>query len=474
MESLSQKISSFVEKEFDTSALPAIEEFIRIPNTSKQYDAEWQTNGLLEKAANHLKAWVESQKLENATIEILQQPGLSPFIFIEVKGHETSKENILMYGHFDKQPHMVGWREGLGPTKPVIEGEKLYGRGGADDGYSIFASVLALKACQVNGLPHSRVCIMIEGDEESGSSHLPIYFDLLASRIGKPDLMICLDSGCMNYDQLWLTSTLRGNLKAKLNVKVVEEGVHSGDASGIVPDTFRIIRQLISRFENPETGEIHKDFTVEVPEHRLQEAKEVSSIVGDHLRKSFPWTGNTQPVANEPLDLYLNRTWKPQLTVVGQDGLPPTAIAGNVIRPETTIQISLRLPPTLDAEKAFVRLKEIVEKDPPYNAQVTLSKISAGYGWNAPKFNENLHNSLKEASQMFWKKELMQLGEGGSIPFMNMLAEKFPTTQFCVLGVLGPNSNAHGPNEFLHLGYTKKLISSVAYVLSNCYNKLSQ
>jgi len=474
MEDIATKISTFVTQEFDNSAVPALKEFIAIPNTSKQYDAEWQTNGLLEKAAAHLKTWVESQKLENATIEILQQPGLSPLIFIEIQGSQSTTETVLMYGHYDKQPHMVGWREDLGPTKPVIEGEKLYGRGGADDGYSIFASVLAVKACQVNGLPHSRIVIMIEGDEESGSTHLPIYFEHLSQRIGSPSLIVCLDSGCINYDQLWLTSSLRGNLKVNLTVRIIEEGVHSGDASGIVPDTFRILRQVLSRIENTETGEIHKDFTVQVPEHRLNEAKAVADIVGEELRKSFPWTGEAEATSKDPLTLYLNRTWLPQLTVVGQDGLPPTNIAGNVLRPETTVKISLRLPPTLDGEKAFERMKELCESNPPYKSKVTLTKVSIGWGWNAPKYSEHLQDTLKDASKLFFNKELMNLGEGGSIPFMNMLAEKYTDAQFCVLGVLGPASNAHGPNEFLHLGYCKKLISSVGYVLAKNFGKLKK
>jgi acetylornithine deacetylase/succinyl-diaminopimelate desuccinylase-like protein len=110
----------------------------------------------------------------------------------------------------DKQPPFTGWREGLSPYNPVMVGDKLYGRGGADDGYSVFGTILAIKACQHFGLQHPRIVMLFEADEESGSEHIHHYLTQLRPRIGRVDLVICLDSGCGNYEQIWETSTLRG------------------------------------------------------------------------------------------------------------------------------------------------------------------------------------------------------------------------------------------------------------------------
>jgi acetylornithine deacetylase/succinyl-diaminopimelate desuccinylase-like protein len=374
----------------------------------------------------------------------------------------------LMYGHLDKQPEMTGWDDGTGPWQPLLKDGKLYGRGGADDGYAMFASIAALLALKEQGVAHGRAVIMIEASEESGSPDLPYYVDHLAARIGTPGLVVCLDSGAGNYDQLWLTTSLRGNLLGNLTVGVLTEGVHSGAASGIVPSSFRILRALLSRVEDEVTGRMTlPELFVEIPQDRLKQAKETAGILGDEVWSGIPFAGATKPMAQDNTNLILEKTWRPQLAITAMDGYPLPANGGNVLLPFSTAKISLRLPPTLEAEKARTALKAALETDPPYDAQVTFDAPRGDNGWNAPTMAPWLERSLNRASTAAFGRPVAFHGEGGSIPFMAMLGAKFPQTQFVVTGVLGPHSNAHGPNEFLHIPFAKKLSACIAAVLAD-------
>jgi acetylornithine deacetylase/succinyl-diaminopimelate desuccinylase-like protein len=374
---------------------------------------------------------------------------------------------VLLYGHLDKQPEMTGWDADLGPWVPVIKGDKLYGRGGADDGYAIFGSLAAIQALQQQGVPHARCVVLIEACEESGSYDLPAYVDHLADRIGKPSLVVCLDSGCGNYEQLWCTTSLRGLAGGNFTVKVLEEGVHSGDASGIVPSSFRLLRQLLSRLEDEQTGRILPEgLQVDIPADRLAQAQEAARVLDTAVFDKFPFLPGMTPMADDLAQLVLNRTWRPALSVTGVDGMPPLSSAGNVLRPYTSVKLSLRLPPTLEGKQAGQLLKDLLEKDPPNGAQVSLELEKASTGWNAPTMSPWLEKAIDASSREFFGKPAMYMGEGGTIPFMGMLGEKFPGAQFMITGVLGPHSNAHGPNEFLHIPMGKKVTACVARVIA--------
>lgn len=144
----------------------------------------------MEKAAHHIKSWIEAQNLLNLQVDLIQDPGKTPLLFVEVKGSKENSPTVFLYGHFDKQPHLEGWEEGLGPTLPVIRDGKLYGRGASDDGYSSFAAILSIKACQAQKIDHPRCVIFLEADEESGSQDLPYYLNKLMPRIGQPQLIV--------------------------------------------------------------------------------------------------------------------------------------------------------------------------------------------------------------------------------------------------------------------------------------------
>src|SRR5688500_2968001 len=240
------QIRGLVDATWSASIVPALEQYIRIPNQSPLFDPDWKRNGHMTRAVDLAKRWVEAQGIQGINIRIHEIEGRTPLLYMEIEGDASS--TVLMYGHLDKQPAMVGWEEGLGPWTPVLRDGKLFGRGGADDGYAIFATVTSIRTLQQQKLPHSRIVVMIECCEESGSVDLPAYIDLLADRIGTPRLVICLDSGCGNYEQLWMTTSLRCSIIGNPHFEVLSEGVKSGAASGIVASSSRIIGMLLVRF----------------------------------------------------------------------------------------------------------------------------------------------------------------------------------------------------------------------------------
>ncbi|MGB3047633.1 M20 family metallopeptidase [Dokdonella sp.] len=461
----SKAIEGFVGKLWDEQIVPQLVDYIRIPNKSPMFDAKWAEHGYMDQAVALMENWARRQPIPGMQLEVVRLPGRTPLIFIEIPGQ--GEDCVLLYGHLDKQPEMTGWAEHLGPWKPVIEGDKLYGRGGADDGYAIFGSLAAILALQAQKLPHARCVVMIEACEESGSYDLPHYVDHLAARIGRPSLIVCLDSGCGNYEQMWLTTSLRGMTGGNLSVKVLDEGVHSGDASGVVPSSFRILRQILSRLEDEKTGEIlPRELHAEIPAQRVEQARLSAGVLGDDIYSKFPMANGMQPVSKDLTELVLNRTWRPALAITGIDGLPALDSAGNVLRPFTAVKVSLRLPPTANAVKSGEFLKQLLEADPPYGSTVTFNLEKAGSGWDAPALAPWLEQAVDEASRTFFGPPPAYMGEGGSIPFMGMLGEKFPGAQFLITGVLGPHSNAHGPNEFLHIPTGKRVSACVAKVVA--------
>ena len=448
---------------WDQEILPSLYEYIRIPNKSPAYEPRWQKE--MDRAVALIEGWCRKQPIPGLSVQVVRLENRTPVIFMEVPGEGS--ETVLLYGHLDKQPEMTGWRAGLSPWNPVREGDKLYGRGGADDGYSTFASLAALRLIQEQKLSHARCVVLIEACEESGSTDLPAYIAHLATSIGKPSLVVCLDSGCGNYEQLWMTTSLRGMVAGNLRVDILTEGVHSGDASGIVPSSFRVLRQLLSRIDDEQTGRVKIDaLNVQIPPERLKQARLTAEVLGDEVSNKFPFVPGARPVVTDKIEMILNRSWRPALSITGIDGLPPLGSAGNVLRPYTACKISLRIPPRADPVAATKLVKETLEKDPPYGARVTFEAEKSSTGWDAPPLAQWLTSSVDRASRNFFGKPPMAFGEGGTIPFMGMLGEKFPEAQFLITGVLGPGSNAHGPNEFLHIPTGMRLTACVASVIA--------
>jgi acetylornithine deacetylase/succinyl-diaminopimelate desuccinylase-like protein len=465
---------------WDTDIVARLTDYVAIPAKSPMFDSEWDANGLLETVVRNTAQWIESQKVAGLSVEIIRLPGRTPVLFFEVAATRSAAlattQTVLMYGHLDKQPEFSGWRKDLGPWTPKYEDGKLYGRGSADDGYAAYAAIAAIQALKSQGVGHPRIVGLIETCEESGSYDLMPYIDALRPRLGEVGLVVCLDSGAGNYDQLWLTNSLRGMVSGVLKVEILTEGVHSGDASGLVPSSFRIMRQVLDRLEDSATGRLlPASFHCEVPAERLAQAQATADILGDEIYKRFPWAhydcgGSTQfalPTTTDPLQALLNRTWNPTLSVTGVEGMPELSNAGNVLRPYTAFKLSLRLPPLVEAAPAVAKLKALLEDNAPYQARVTFEKAAGATGWNAPTTAPWLESALDSASKAHFGASCGYIGQGGTIPLMNMLSLGFPKAQMMVCGVLGPKSNAHGPNEFLHVPYAKKLTAAVAQVIAS-------
>jgi len=447
------------------SILPQLVDYVAIPNESPLFDPEWAANGHMRRAVELAAAWCRQRPLDGLTVEVVELEGRTPVLLLELPGDVD--DTVLLYGHLDKQPPMTGWEADLGPWKPVLRDGKLYGRGAADDGYAVFASLTALELLREQGVPHARCVVLIECCEESGSYDLPAYIEALAERIGSPSLVVCLDSGCGNYEQLWATTSLRGMAVGELVVEGLREGVHSGDAGGIVPETFRLLRERLSRLEDERSGElVLPELHVEVPEDRRAQAAAAAEQLGPSVVRRFPFREGVTLPELSGADAVLARTWRPALAITGQDGLPPLSKAGNVLRPRTAVKLSLRLPPSCDSATALAAVKRVLEADPLPGAEVRFEAGESADGWNSPPMAGWLEAALETVSQQHFGRPACLMGEGGTIPFMGMLGARFPNAQFLITGVLGPGSNAHGPNEFLHLATGERLTACVAGVLA--------
>lgn len=458
------KLYAWVDEYWEGEIIDSLSRYIEIPNKSPLYDKQWQENGHMARAARHMLDWVREQQVPDLEVELHELPGKTPTILLEYPGEPDS--TVLIYGHLDKQPEFTGWEEGLGPWQAVRRDDKLYGRGGGDDGYAIYSAVAAIKAALDQGLALPRIVVLIEGSEESGSPDLDAYMDSLSSRIGTPGLVIALDSTCGNYDQLWLTTSLRGLVQAKVTARVLQQGVHSGGAGGIVASSFRILRQLLSRVEDENTGEILPSFLNEqIPDVRRHEARLAGEVLADDFEHLYTYAGKSGPVSSDPTELVLNNTWLATMEVTGMDGIPDVESAGNVLRPYTTAMVSLRLPPTTKSEVAAQELKKLLQDNAPNQVEVDVEIMGQANGWDAPPTSPELDASLMAASQAFFGAPVVSIGCGGSIPFMEALATSLPKAQFVVTGLLGPMSNAHGPNEFLHIPTAKKVTACVSKLL---------
>ncbi|KKW66761.1 peptidase M20 [Lampropedia cohaerens] len=468
---------SHLTRKWDEDILDCLKRYIEVPAKSPMFERDWETLGFIDRVVTDAADWVRAQQIRGLQLEIVRLPGRTPVLFFEVaaSGH-ASQQTVLVYGHLDKQPEFSGWRSDLAPWTPKYENGKLYGRGGADDGYAVYASVAAIQELQRQNVAHPRIVGLIETSEESGSVDLLPYIEALRPRIGDVALVVCLDSGAGNYDQLWLTTSLRGNITGTLKVEILTEGVHSGEASGLVPSSFRIMREVLDRLEDSRSGRLLPEiFHCAIPPERIAQARATAAILGNDSQTRFPWVhydcgGTTQwalPTTQDPVEALLRRTWRPTLSVTGAEGLPPLDSAGNVLRPYTAFKLSIRTPPLVDVAACVAQMKRLLEDNAPYQARVTFEDVQGADGWNAPAMDDWFRSAVQQASQTYFGADCGYIGQGGTIPLMGLLSQGFPAAQMMVCGVLGPKSNAHGPNEFLHVPYAKRLTAAVAHVIAS-------
>jgi acetylornithine deacetylase/succinyl-diaminopimelate desuccinylase-like protein len=450
-------------------ALVTLCRYTEIDCLSPAFDASWREHHKIADAATLLADWVSARAIPGLAVQIVEIPDRTPALLVEIPASQPGPDAgaVLIYGHLDKQPPLGEWRSGLAPFQPVREGDRLYGRGTADDGYSTFAALLAVEALAGLGVPYGRIVVLIEASEESGSPDLAAHLDALEPRIGRPKLVVCLDSGCHTYDRLWLTTSLRGLAQVKLSVSVLTEGIHSGNSGAGVPSSFRVLRELLSRIEDETTGDIVlAELRAPIPELHREIAQKVAQEFPHAVRAELPITEGLELAGSSEADRLLGRAWRPTLCVTGIGGIPGSSDAGNVLRASTTAVLSVRLPPSLDAGRAERALYEALTADPPQGASVHV-EVQASQGWAGGELPDWLDDALSEASVGAFGRNYSCIGEGGTIPFLAALDARFPGVPFVATGVLGPQSNAHGPNEFLHIPMVKSLTAAVASLLAD-------
>ncbi len=234
-----------------------------------------------------------------------------------------------------------------------------------------------------------------------------------------------------------------------------------------MPSSFRILRELLDRVENARTGEVLlRGLHAEIPVSHLAAAGVVAKDLGDPAGSELPLLEGLQLMGRDGADRLVRRTWEPSLSVIGMDGIPAPHDAANVVRPSTTAVIGVRLPPTVDSAAGARGLVRALTSNPPCGATVTATEIHAD-GWVAPPLQPWLRDALYASSIKVFGKEPSFTGEGGSIPFLASLGRRFEAVQFLATGVLGPGSNAHGPDESLHLPTAARLCDVVADVVEH-------
>ena len=458
------KLSDFVEEWWDKSALPSLCEFVEIPALSPSFDSEWEANGYLDAAVNTFIAWTRSLPLKGLTVSVHRLKNRSPLLLVKIEG--DSDGEVLFYSHLDKQPEATGWSKGKGPWKPVIEDDWLFGRGSVDDGYGGYAGILSVLALQDQGVSHPTCRFLIETGEESGSPDLSFYLDELESVLGVPDLVIVLDTGGIDYDRLWITESLRGIVAGTLSVKVSSVGVHSGHGSGIMPSSFRLARQLLSRIEDENTGEIKPEWLhIDITDKMKEQAKKIVDMNSDSV-DDFPLLDGVEKQVNDPLDIFLAMNLAPSLSIIGADGIPSIQDAGNVLRTNTDLKVSIRTPPGISADEVAKKVQALLEANPPNGAHVSAEMTEVADGFLSPELPEKLSDMLEKSGEKFYGNSPMSLFIGGTIPVMAMLQSRYPDSKFIITGAGGPGGNAHGPDEKLHIPTAKKVTKCMAAVVS--------
>ncbi len=460
------RIQDWVEAQWENHALESLSKFIEIPALSPAFDADWKSNGYLDDTIDHFVGWLGTLPVEGMTCSIHRLAERTPVLIVQIEG--TTDGEVLFYSHLDKQPPFTGWSEGKGPWIPVREDPWLYGRGSVDDGYGGYLSVLSILALQQHGIPHPKATFLIETCEESGSFDLPAYLDELSDLLGTPDLVVVMDSGAGDYERLWVTTSLRGLVGGTLRVGVSKEGVHSGMAGGIIPSSFRIARSLVSRIEDENTGKVLlPELSVEINDELRGEAEGIASVLGENVWTDLPALDGVQPQTPGLSEIILSGNWRPSLSVTGADGMPALQDAGNVLRTHTSLKLSMRIPPGVESESASSIMKAALERDAPHGSHVSFEPDAAANGFSAPAMKPSFRDALNKASLATFGNPMQVFFEGGTIPFLAMMQEKYPSADFLVTGSLGPGGNAHGPDEKLHIPATKAVTTCLAAAIAS-------
>ena len=466
-----KSLKKYVEKQFTTNVLPNLMNFIRIPNLSPFFDPNWDTNGLLLKAANLIVSYANSLNIKNAEINLLQDSPYTPLIFIDVPASRPNDQRtVLFYAHYDKQPHGKGWDEDKSPVDPVIIDGRLYGRGSSDDGYALFSILTVIKACQDYNCPLPRICCIFEGAEESRDTDLKYYFNKLMPVLGQNIVaFIPLDSGCSDYNRLWITNSLRGYMDFDINITTLERESHYGpEASGVIAENLFLLRKIYDGIIDSTNGEFKlEEFKVnEIPQIIQEQMDKEVEVFGDEFIKTIPLYDGVSPLKNDVKELMINNRWKPTINILGVDNCPKKEEGGFGIYPSIKVHLSIRVPPLVDKDKAIESLKNALSANTYFGAQVSLGYYEFGEGAVMGNMANRTIKILNTASKEFFGNESIFSGGGGSIPFITYFQSFYPNADILCTGILGADSHEHGPNENLNIDACKKMICVLCYFLS--------
>ena len=454
------------EEIWEGSILPSLSDFIEIKALSPLFEPDWAEMGELDATIDLFCEWLDAQGIAGMSYEKHRIGELSPVLIVTIEG--TGPGEVIFYSHLDKQPSKPElWSEGLHPLKAVRRDPWLYGRGSVDDGYGGYLCATSVRLLQEAEVPHPRCTMIIETCEESGSFDLPPYLDALTEQLGNPDMVVVLDSGGPDYDHIWMTEALRGLVSGTLSVKVSHEGIHSGNSGGSIPSSFRIQRILLDRVEDSSSGKVLiPEMHVDIPGQIREKAMALREIVGDSIWEQFPTVDTLRQASETTEDMIVAMNWEPTLSIIGADGIPSVQDAGNVLRTNTDLKLSFRIPPGVDSESAIARAKAILEEDPPYGAEVTFTPDSCADGFHAPPLDGPISEAIQEASMELTGLPPLATWTGGTIPFMAMMQGKYPEAMFLCTGTSGPGNNAHGPDEKLHIPSSKRLTVALSATIA--------
>jgi len=451
---------------WEDSILPSLSEFIEIKALSPLFEPKWAELGELDQTIELFCRWLDNQDISGMNYKTYRIDGKSPVLLVTIEG--TGPGEIIFYSHLDKQPSKPElWSDGLHPLKAVRRGPWLYGRGSIDDGYGGYLCASSVLLLQEAGIPHPRCTFLIETCEESGSFDLPPYLEALSEQMGDPDMVVVMDSGGPDYEHVWMTEALRGLVSGTLSVKVSHEGIHSGNSGGSIPSSFRIMRSLLDRVEDSTTGEVLiPEMHVEISPEVHDKATALAEVVGASIWEQFPTVDNLVPVADSTEEMIVAMNWEPTLCVIGADGIPAVQVAGNVLRTNTDLKLSFRIPPGVDSEAVISIVKETLEKDPPFGAEVSFIPDSCADGFHAPPLEGKVRDAIHEASMSLTGLPPLTTWTGGTIPFMAMMQRKYPEAMFLCTGTSGPGNNAHGPDEKMHIPSSKRLTAVLSSTIA--------
>ncbi len=454
------------EEIWEGSILPSLSDFIEIKALSPLFEPDWAEMGELDATIDLFCEWLDAQGIAGMSYEKHRIGELSPVLIVTIEG--TGPGEVIFYSHLDKQPSKPElWSEGLHPLKAVRRDPWLYGRGSVDDGYGGYLCATSVRLLQEAEVPHPRCTMIIETCEESGSFDLPPYLDALTEQLGNPDMVVVLDSGGPDYDHIWMTEALRGLVSGTLSVKVSHEGIHSGNSGGSIPSSFRIQRILLDRVEDSSSGKVLiPEMHVDIPGQIREKAMALREIVGDSIWEQFPTVDTLRQASETTEEMIVAMNWEPTLSIIGADGIPSVQDAGNVLRTNTDLKLSFRIPPGVDSESAIARAKAILEEDPPYGAEVTFTPDSCADGFHAPPLDGPISEAIQEASMELTGLPPLATWTGGTIPFMAMMQGKYPEAMFLCTGTSGPGNNAHGPDEKLHIPSSKRLTVALSATIA--------